>query len=710
VSFDATGFEAVIDAIAEGVIVCDDTGRPLLANQRALDLLGMTLAQVRREEPVDPSWVALRPDGSIRPFDDLPVERALRLGAPVHHDLHGIRRTDGSVVWLTANVELVADRHEGGPAVVATFRDTTELHVGRNVDHALLRMATRLVERPAGDASTIDAHLADLGALCGAERVLFIAIEHERGRARVTHDWSRPAETMPRTSTGVALDLVPRLLGRLTRRELVHLDPCSDGDEISGGLRQVLAAWQLSAALAAPVVSGATLEAFLVIGWSVPGRPDQRVVDGVAVAAELLAARLELDRVHQDLRELNATLDDRVRARSAELVDERDRIRTLVDAVPDILFEIDADGRFAHVHAPDPSMLIMPAEDFIGRPSDELFREHHDIEVVQEVSSHLRENPSDVAVLEFTTDVIDGTVRSYECRVVPRTNGGMVAVVRDITGQAERARLQREHAARLARANEDLERAVRAKDEFLAGIGHELRTPLAAILGLTEILLEDDGAPLESAQRTAVETIRASGGHLLSLINDLLDLDQITTRMTRLDLDHVRLDEVARLAVDLVRTTADNGGVVITLDPGEGMSLVRADRRRLGQVLLNLLENAVKFTPEGGTVGVDLWMRDPDTAAVTVWDTGIGLDPRDHERIFEPFTQVDSGFDRRYVGSGLGLTLAARFVELHHGSIEVVSALGAGARFTVLLPVTGPTGADPGAVVQLPAGSPVAGA
>jgi PAS domain S-box-containing protein len=687
VIFDATWYGAVIDAIPDGVIVCDATGHPRFANQRALDLLGMTLAQVRREEPVDPAWYALHPDGTRRPFEDLPVERALRQGSGVRHDLHGIHRVDGSVVWVTADVELVRD---GPPdvGVVATFRDTTELHIGHNVDQALLRTAARLVERPVGDESVVGDHLADLASLCEADRVLFVAIEHESGRARVTHDWSRES-ARSRSGTGVALDLVPRLLGRLARREVVVLDPGAD-DEAGGGVRQLLAAWGLASALVAPVMSVDALGAFVVVGWSRPGAPDQRVVDGMAVAAELLAARLELERVHRDLHELNTTLDDRVRERSAELHDEKDRIAALLDAIPDLMFEIDADGRFIHVHAPDESMLIMPTSEFIGRSSSEVMDLAIHDELVRTVNDRLRTNPAEVDVIEYTTEIYDGDLRSFECRIVPRATGGLVAVVRDITGQAERARLLREHSARLSRANEDLERAVRAKDEFLAGVGHELRTPLAAILGLTEILLDDELTPLSGPQHSAVETIRASGAHLLSLINDLLDLDQITNRMATLDLDDVDLVDVANLAIDLVRTTADKGDVRLELDDGGGIPTIRADRRRLGQVLLNLLENAVKFTPVGGTAGIDLWVRDQDHVVCTVWDTGIGLDPRDHRRVFEPFIQVDSGFDRRYVGSGLGLTLAERFVHLHGGTIELASALGAGSRFSVVLPVAGP--------------------
>ena len=689
-SFDASWYATVIETIADGVIVLNETGVAVLANQRALDLLRVTQRQIRGEEPLPASWAAVDPDGTPRARADLPVARALRTRQPVRDDVHGIVLDDGSVVWITVNVELVADGATGDLAAVATIRDTTELHIGRNIDRTLLEMATRLVEQPVGGDSTIDAHLVDVGTMTNAARVMFVAIEHDTGRARVSSEWSRPAEPMPRASTGVALDLMPRLLGQLARREVVLLDHVVDGDdEGANGIRQLLAAWELGTALAAPVVVGDALQAFVVIGWTRPGAPDGRIVDGVAVAAELLAARLELERVHEDLRDLNASLDDRVRARSAELQDEKDRITALVDAIPDLMFEIDAAGRFVNVHAPDPDALIMPPEQFLGLPASEVMDLALYGDLIHTVTDRLRTQPFEVDVVEYTAD-LNGEQRNFECRIVPRASGGLVAVVRDITGQAERARLLREHSARLSRANDELERAVRAKDEFLAGIGHELRTPLSAVLGLTEILLDDEVTPLAPPQQSSVETIRASGVHLLSLINDLLDLDQITNRMAALDLAEVDLAEVAHLALDLVRTTADKGGVRLELHDQADVPHVRADRRRLGQVLLNLLENAVKFTPDGGTVGVDVWQRDAFSVVCTVWDTGIGLDPRDHRRVFEPFTQVDSGFDRRYVGSGLGLTLAERFVRLHGGSIELASTLGTGARFSVVLPIGGP--------------------
>ena len=235
------------------------------------------------------------------------------------------------------------------------------------------------------------------------------------------------------------------------------------------------------------------------------------------------------------------------------------------------MFEIDVDGCFVNVHTPDEAMLIMPPSEFIGRSSSELMDMAVHGDLCGRCTTGCGPTPTEVDVVEYTTEIYEGGLRSFECRIVPRSSGGLVAVVRDITGQAERARLLREHSARLARANEDLERAVRAKDEFLAGVGHELRTPLSAVLGLTEILLDDEVTPLTPPQQSAIETIPASGTHLLSLINDLLDLDQITNRMATLDLGSVELVDVVRLALDLVRTSADRSDVRLELDEGHGI-------------------------------------------------------------------------------------------------------------------------------------------
>ena len=199
-SFDASWYATVIETIADGLVVLNEKGVAVLANQRALDLLGVTLGQIRNEEPLPPTWAALDADGSPRPLDDLPVARALRTRQPVHDDLHGIVLEDGSVVWITVNVELVADGATGDLAAVATIRDTTEVQIGRNVDRTLLEMATRLVEQPVGDSSTIGAHLADVGTMTNAARVMFVAIEHESGRARVTYECSRAASA-PRGAT-----------------------------------------------------------------------------------------------------------------------------------------------------------------------------------------------------------------------------------------------------------------------------------------------------------------------------------------------------------------------------------------------------------------------------------------------------------------------------------------------------------------------------
>jgi signal transduction histidine kinase len=244
---------------------------------------------------------------------------------------------------------------------------------------------------------------------------------------------------------------------------------------------------------------------------------------------------------------------------------------------------------------------------------------------------------------------------------------------------------------------------VHERDQFLASVSHELRTPLNAILGLTEMLFDDTEDTLTGGQTSTLRTIESSGRHLLELINDLLDLSRLRARVVALDLRDVPIDEPCRLAVDLVRPRAMARGVKIEVANPVGPLRVRVDERRLRQVLINLLDNAVKFTEPGGTVGLQLWQPDGHHVSLAVWDTGPGIADADQARIFEPFAQAGGrGRRRDGAGSGLGLSVVERLVSLHEGRIELDSAPGRGSRFTVILPLGGPTTADTGELPQIP--------
>jgi signal transduction histidine kinase len=244
--------------------------------------------------------------------------------------------------------------------------------------------------------------------------------------------------------------------------------------------------------------------------------------------------------------------------------------------------------------------------------------------------------------------------------------------------------------ARLFREIEDksrqLEAASRHKSEFLANMSHELRTPLNAVIGFSEVLLQRMFGALNDKQDEYLKDIYASGQHLLSLINDILDLSKIEAGRMELVPAPFHLPTALENAVTLVRERAARHGIALHLDLDPRLGELVGDERKVKQILLNLLSNAVKFTPEGGRISLKASRRD-GAVEVSVTDTGIGIAPEDQATIFEEFRQVGSDETRKQEGTGLGLTLAKKFVELHGGRIWVWSELARGSTFTFTLPV-----------------------
>jgi CheY-like chemotaxis protein/two-component sensor histidine kinase len=237
----------------------------------------------------------------------------------------------------------------------------------------------------------------------------------------------------------------------------------------------------------------------------------------------------------------------------------------------------------------------------------------------------------------------------------------------------------------LGRLYHQLEAANRHKSEFLASMSHELRTPLNAIIGFSEVLIDRLFGDLGAKQEEYLKNILDSGRHLLSLINDILDLSKVEAGRMELELDHFSFAEALENGLTMVRERAGRHGIALNLDRDPAVDIIKADERKVKQILFNLLSNAVKFSPDGGQVGVKAGI-DHGEVQVTVWDTGIGIAPEDQERIFEEFRQVGGADGQKREGTGLGLALAKRFVELHGGRIWVESVVGHGSRFTFTLP------------------------
>ncbi|MBL8050905.1 MAG: PAS domain S-box protein, partial [Anaerolineales bacterium] len=245
-----------------------------------------------------------------------------------------------------------------------------------------------------------------------------------------------------------------------------------------------------------------------------------------------------------------------------------------------------------------------------------------------------------------------------------------------------------ERTSELNKTNFELEHANRAKDEFLANMSHELRTPLNSILGLSESMLEQHRDTLTENQQKSLQIIETSGKHLLDLINDVLDLSKIEAGKFDYYPQLINVNDLCKSSLIFVKMQAMKKGVTLTSEIEDPISDFSADPRRLKQILVNLLTNAVKFTPDDGHVTLKVNVKQ-NVIQFSVIDTGIGIAQEDLRRLFTPFVQVESSLNRHFEGTGLGLALVHKLTDLHGGSVEVESEVGKGSRFTVNLPYQG---------------------
>jgi len=233
--------------------------------------------------------------------------------------------------------------------------------------------------------------------------------------------------------------------------------------------------------------------------------------------------------------------------------------------------------------------------------------------------------------------------------------------------------------------SQQLEIVSKHKSEFLANMSHELRTPLNAIIGFSEVLSERIFGELNEKQAEYLQDILTSGQHLLSLINDILDLSKVEAGRMELEAGSFSLREALENGLTMLKERAGRHGIVLGLEMDPDLDEIEADERKVKQVVFNLLSNAVKFTPDGGRVELSARQVDHEVQ-IAVCDTGVGISPEDRAHVFEEFRQVGQG-TAKAEGTGLGLALTKRFVELHGGRIWVESEVGTGSTFTFALPL-----------------------
>jgi signal transduction histidine kinase len=289
-----------------------------------------------------------------------------------------------------------------------------------------------------------------------------------------------------------------------------------------------------------------------------------------------------------------------------------------------------------------------------------------------------------LAVPLLRENMLIGAITIHRRDVRPFSEKHM-ALLRTFADQAviaiENVRLFRE----LDEKNAQLEAANRHKSQFLANVSHELRTPLNSIIGFTRIVLRRTEGKIEALQKENLQKVLISSEHLLSLINELLDLAKIEAGRMEVYAETFKLEEVLRIATTTVEPMLRNGNVRLITEVAADMPLIKSDRDKLKQIVLNLLSNSAKFT-EKGEIKVAAW-RDNGWIKLTVSDTGIGMNQEALKYIFEEFRQVDMSTTRKYGGTGLGLAIVKRLANLLGGDIEVESEEGKGSKFTITLPV-----------------------
>jgi PAS domain S-box-containing protein len=362
----------------------------------------------------------------------------------------------------------------------------------------------------------------------------------------------------------------------------------------------------------------------------------------------------------------------------------QDRYRGLLEMVPDAIVIINETGHIVLFNAQAESMFGRASDDVIGQPIETLLPQRYRAAHIDHRVGYIKAPRVRPMGLGLELYGVRGNGEEFPVEISLSTleiEGGRLAMsaIRDIS---ERRRAERA----LQEQNVALERANRAKDSFLAAMSHELRTPLNAIIGFTGLLLMKLHGPLSADQERQLLMVQSSGKHLLSLINDLLDLARIESGKVELQLEPVAVKPVLDDVVSTLQPMADAKHLALLLDPIDPALRVNADPRALQQVMLNLTNNAIKFTAVG-RVQVRVQPAPDDTQAVhlSVEDTGAGISEADLAHLFEAFTQVGDARQRRSEGTGLGLHLSRKLADLMGGRIDVTSAVGRGSRFTLVL-------------------------
>ena len=394
---------------------------------------------------------------------------------------------------------------------------------------------------------------------------------------------------------------------------------------------------------------------------------------------------VEFQSVGRDVTERKQT-EEALEASEAEL-------RALFTAMDDVVLVIDREGVYRKIAPTNPSLLYKAPEELLGQRLRDVFPTERAEAFIQAIRQVI--DTQETAHLEYPL-TIGGQKYWFDASISPLEADSTLWMVRDITArkQAEERlqRLNEELEQRVTRRTEELAAAMvkaqesdRLKSAFLASMSHELRTPLNSIIGFTGVILQGLAGPLNEEQTKQLNMTRDSARHLLALINDILDISKIEAGQLEIRKQPFDMREAIGKALQVVQPQMNKKAIPVRTLIGPGVGTINQDRRRVEQVLINLVNNAIKFT-ERGEVNVECRVRE-GWLETSVRDTGIGIKPEDMHRLFKPFQQIDMGLARGHEGTGLGLSICQRLVTAMGGRIDVDSQWGVGSTFKFILPL-----------------------
>jgi signal transduction histidine kinase len=414
-----------------------------------------------------------------------------------------------------------------------------------------------------------------------------------------------------------------------------------------------------------------------------------------------------------DLQRATAEIEEnyrKLRQTEADARAERDRLDLVIDSVADPILVTDPGGNIVMMNAPAERLFVAVDGDSAEAHRQVQANDAHFSSFVSNLffEGDSRRRTGSIGLVDPTTgaslpmEAISGKIVSEHGEVT-----AVVTILHDRTEELERARLYeelkkasaelenkvRDATAELVRQNEllrrshiALEQASALKSQFLANMSHEFRTPLNAILGYTSMLLKGVSGEMTAQQRRNLERIDSNSHHLLSIINDILDISRIEAGKMPLTLVEFPLPDLIREVLAEVEPLIARSKLTVTTELDDALPPVRSDRQKVKQILINLLTNALKFTPQGWVKVTGAYDKSHDRLAVSVADSGIGISPKDQEVIFEDFRQADDSPTRQYTGAGLGLAICRRLTQMLGGELTVRSALGEGSTFILALP------------------------